>query len=74
MYDMFQDIKEEFISKAKLILDQKTMNIKEYNDKCGMQKMKSIILDNNLNREEKELQLKQLNEELNIQDKKDEIS
>lgn len=74
MFEMYGVIKEKIIMKAKSILAQKTIELKEYNDNCGRQKMKNIIQDNNLNREQKELLLKQINGELNTQENKKKLT
>lgn len=73
MYRMWQEIKEKFNLKAQLILTEKNMKIREYNAKCGRLKIKNILENNNLNRQQKEIQLKQLNGELNTEVNKEAI-
>lgn len=53
MHEIFEYIRLEFMSKANLILSEENVEMNEYNVLSGRQKMKNIILDKTLKREEK---------------------
>lgn len=54
MHDIFENIRHEFILKATSVLAEMIVDVNEYNEKCGKQKLANIIKDRIMTREDKE--------------------